>query len=395
LALGITATRHSIFAHAPLGAWAPTTPAGLAAWFRYGVGLTTSNASLGNSNDFAHANWTKTECSITAGQADPDGGSNASRIADTSNTSAHSLRHTITSHQLGLTVFRIRAKANGRNWLWIGDNGTDRAFFNLSTGAVGTLGANVRSASTTDLGNGWWLCQFRVNQTSSNFDVGVANADNTTSYSGNGTSGAYVYQAEIDQQRVSQWDDSSGNGLHVSQATESLRPIWLPGTGISGLRALAQILSRATGGPSQLANHSMFALVKLDLNAAAFQGFIGIGGGTASSALGASATPAAWYGGHGIVTPTGTTLTLGTLYRLGKVVTGTSTQGYLNGAADGSPAISNAYGSEVQLNVGSYNSTGSNGASYTIVEAAFYSQALSGPNIASIDAYLQNVALSL
>jgi hypothetical protein len=399
-ALGIVATRHSIFSASPIQIPSVIFPSGFQAWWQYGTGITTTDTTLGNENDFAHANWTKTNITITTGQADPVGGSSATRLAENSGgTLVHNLRHTFTNQASGaLMRVQIRAKANGRSWLWIGDNSTDRIYFNVSTGAVGsTPGANVRDSSITSLGNGWWLCSYTVRATSNNLDIGIGNADNSLSYSGDGTSGLIVYLSDLYQRRVNQWNDASGNGVHLVQATDSRRPYLEPdGSGITFLAALFQSLERTSSGLSGNFDHSLFILAKSHAASIGnFQGWLCYGRSqvsSSSSLIGACNLNVPWFGGGGSVTGQSTNVIVqNTFYRRAKVHSGTTSQHWRNGSLDQTASATYTYtiAASPGFIIGARDGTGGGGnnADITVKDAVVANVAATSDQRLSMDQY--------
>ncbi len=89
-------------------------------------------------------------------------------------------------------VFSIIAKAGAQNWIIMrstGGGADGKAFFNLATGAVGTVGADVTATGIEDLGNGWCNCWITYLDVIGNHEhrVGSAEADNDNSFTGDGT----------------------------------------------------------------------------------------------------------------------------------------------------------------------------------------------------------------
>jgi hypothetical protein len=73
------------------------------------------------------------------------------------------------------------------------------AWFNLSTGVVGTVQTNL-TASITSVGNGWYRCSATIATAIAGTNpvvIGASNADNTISYTGDGTSGIYIFGAQL------------------------------------------------------------------------------------------------------------------------------------------------------------------------------------------------------
>ena len=140
------------------------------------------------SQDFTNATWTKNNLTAasTSATTDPLGGLTANILTPNGTADAY-CRQTLTpvlSTSYGVSVY---AKAGTGSWLrlralFINNNTTDEAWFNLSTGALGTVQASV-SATITSVGNGWYRCALVGSTISTNsaslLDVAVSNADNT------------------------------------------------------------------------------------------------------------------------------------------------------------------------------------------------------------------------
>jgi hypothetical protein len=157
------------------------------------------------SEDLGNAYWSKFQSSVTTNvTTSPDGTTNADKLIEDTSTNFHSVFiNTAFSVTIGQSYTRsIYAKADGRNWisLLIIDSTQYRAFFNLSTGVVGTVSSGL-TASIQSVGNGWYRCSVtRVAATTSltSMAIELASADNTGSYTGNGTSGVFLYGAQLE-----------------------------------------------------------------------------------------------------------------------------------------------------------------------------------------------------
>jgi hypothetical protein len=129
------------------------------------------------SNQF-DTTWTNSNSTDTGGQAGYDGTTNAWLLESTIASGEAYLRQTIS--ESGLKTFSIYAKAGTANFLGVYVNatsGTDPfAYFNLSTGAVGTTSATA-TASIVSVGSGWYRCSVAYNATIANVDVYVTTAD--------------------------------------------------------------------------------------------------------------------------------------------------------------------------------------------------------------------------
>jgi hypothetical protein len=138
---------------------------------------------------------------VTNSTASPDGAATADTIVeDTTVTSSHG-----TSQTRNLTAavytFTIFLKAAGRNWVNINpsDSADHRTWFDFSNGAVGT-NATGNTSSITAYPNGWYRCTITrtMDRVSCAFQISLTTGDNVAAYSGDGTSGAYIWGAQIE-----------------------------------------------------------------------------------------------------------------------------------------------------------------------------------------------------
>jgi hypothetical protein len=152
------------------------------------------------SEQIDNAYWTVDNATVTANATTaPDGTSTADLLTENSSSGAHRFYRNITlaaaSHSAS-----IYAKPNGRSWIYVRMDTASgvQAWFNISTGQVGTVQSGL-TASIQSVGNGWYRCAVSGTAVAANnFLVGLANADNTTSYTGDGTSGAYLWGAQLE-----------------------------------------------------------------------------------------------------------------------------------------------------------------------------------------------------
>jgi len=154
---------------------------------------------------FDGAYWTKNAVTVSADQSiAPDGTLTADKMIETTADASHFIQHGSVAVTSGvsytLTVF---AKAAERTWLRVTGNAgglLGAAYYNLTTGALGTVAAGT-TASITPVGNGWFRCVFtRAATSSTNVQCiyQVVNADAGTSYIGDGTSGIYIWGAQLE-----------------------------------------------------------------------------------------------------------------------------------------------------------------------------------------------------
>ena len=155
------------------------------------------------SEDFA-TTWTNNGSTESVNAvASPDGAITADKcVEDTSVGAEHNLSQNITWTAAVHTV-SVFAKAGERTWIQLqtADGTTTRgAYFDLSLGAVGTL--SNATATITAYPNGWYRCTMTGSTAyaaaAGVFQLLLATADNTSAYTGNGTSGAYFWGAQIE-----------------------------------------------------------------------------------------------------------------------------------------------------------------------------------------------------
>jgi hypothetical protein len=138
----------------------------------------------------------------STGTTDPFGGTNSDYIQETAASGTHVILQTAAGQVSGTTVtlscFAKSAERTQINFLNNG-GGLGNATFNLTAGTA-TL-VNGVSASIQNYGNGWYRCALTYTPSvSGNFNVQVrlADASGNTSYTGTGTSGLYVFGAQLE-----------------------------------------------------------------------------------------------------------------------------------------------------------------------------------------------------
>ncbi len=175
-------------------------PMGAARTSNIGQNLISASERLFNTG------WSKTNVTIednTASTADPFGGNNASKMTDNVTTGVHRIYNGISpAVPIGAPHVRsIYAKAGTLNWLEIetNDAGGTVAYFNLATGAIGTVSAGL-TAKTQYMGNGWYRCSVSgVNSLAGqNVSFNMTTGDGVFTYSG-GTGTIFIYGAQANR----------------------------------------------------------------------------------------------------------------------------------------------------------------------------------------------------
>lgn len=156
------------------------------------------------SQDYSQSDWSKFYLALTDDATTaPDGTTTAASLIATTANNNHYIAFAyadLSNKQVTQSWF---AKANGYNHCFVGHGigPTEGAWFNLSTGATGTVGSAVTSSSITSVGNGWYRCSitYTRSQTVRYAIIAPTNADGTVFFTGDGTSGIYAWGAQVEQ----------------------------------------------------------------------------------------------------------------------------------------------------------------------------------------------------
>ena len=152
------------------------------------------------SNDFTNVIWVKNSCTISANSIiSPDGTTNASKLVEGTANDSHHIYQNVLSN--GQNTFTFYAKAGERKFVYAyADNVAQGKCFDLENGILGVnIIAAPLNSTITSVGNGWYRCSITISMTSTALRIGVCSANGTFSYLGNGTSGIYIYGAQLDQ----------------------------------------------------------------------------------------------------------------------------------------------------------------------------------------------------
>jgi hypothetical protein len=148
------------------------------------------------SDQFDNAAWLKTDLTVTPNAAvSPDGILNADALVENTANSTHFV-YRVSAGTAGTYTYSFYAKANGRTEVQIEQESGGNSRFTLSgAGTALALGANT--VSITAVGNGWYRCVTTFTATGA---FGVYNLlyNGARSYLGNGTSGVFIYGAQLE-----------------------------------------------------------------------------------------------------------------------------------------------------------------------------------------------------
>jgi len=150
------------------------------------------------SEDFSQTDWQKIKSSVTSGFSSPDGGNNAYRWQEDTNSGVHSLKepYSFTSVDYSQSIF---IKPNGRSnvLLWV-DGASKGTRFDLSSGTIYSETSSV--GKITAMNDGWFKISTTVLGTSGTaFNLYSLDNSGNISYTGDGTSGFYVYGAQLEE----------------------------------------------------------------------------------------------------------------------------------------------------------------------------------------------------
>jgi hypothetical protein len=153
------------------------------------------------SNQF-DTTWGATRATLTGGQSGYDGSNDAWAFIDTADNSTHLINQ---SFSLGSSVatFSVYAKAGSRDFLSIRFEGStvDYAYFNLSSGTLGTIDSDYIEARIVSIGSGWYRCEVTRTLPASGNQVVLLSADanNDPTYAGSGDTAIYIQDAQLEQ----------------------------------------------------------------------------------------------------------------------------------------------------------------------------------------------------
>jgi len=163
------------------------------------------------SEDFADAAWVKSSSSVTNDVAiAPDGSMTADKLIEAAATNAHLIGQNASFVSGATYTGSVYLKAGEKNWTRVGfpssafPSSNRAAAFDLSNGTIGEVQSGV-VANIFDAGNGWYRCSITAtaNATASNTSNGLAvniqtsNSATSQSYAGDGTSGLFIWGAQL------------------------------------------------------------------------------------------------------------------------------------------------------------------------------------------------------
>ena len=154
------------------------------------------------SSDLTNSEWIKGGTSVANDSTtSPDGTLNADKLVEDTATSGHGIT-VLTPPASGTAyAFSFYAKQDGRSRISFSGGGfAAQGFSAIFDIANGTMAVNNGGkGSITAVGNGWYRCVIAF--TTSNtvqFGLAMANNSNATNYTGDGTSGVFIWGLQIE-----------------------------------------------------------------------------------------------------------------------------------------------------------------------------------------------------
>lgn len=154
------------------------------------------------SEQFDNATWTKDNASITVNSIiSPDGNITADKLIENTINNSHGIIKSVTNTSGQLYTVTFFVKASERNWIliYVGGGPGQGRFFNVANGTIGDVLANTPNASSIeDYGNGWYRCSITYTATDSSSEIYLSTAisNGVSDYTGDGTSGVYIWGAQ-------------------------------------------------------------------------------------------------------------------------------------------------------------------------------------------------------
>ena len=154
------------------------------------------------SEDFSQGYWTKNGASITSNSTiSPDGSLNADLVTEDTSNGFH--RIYIITDKTGSHSYSFFIKTNGVKWVGLGAGNTSSlgvlSYFDIVNGIAET--PLIGSSSIEYYGDGWYKCTVTGigNGAGTSLNLYLAQSNLGNSYQGDGTSGVYIYGAQLEE----------------------------------------------------------------------------------------------------------------------------------------------------------------------------------------------------
>ena len=210
----------AVWSHVPgSGEVIPIPDTGLHTWLRAGYGYTFNDPTLTAETDFSNAAWTKTNISVS--------GSPGAQTLTATSTSSVFFTQTGGNHDTAIDwVISVTAKAGTASFIRLSHAsiGNSIAWFDLSTGTVGTVQSAVVGTKMEDLGGGVYRCSVKLGAApAAAVKIGLSDSGGSASITNGAT--VDVYEVIVQNGKLSTWTSQDATNRTFSQATAANQPI--------------------------------------------------------------------------------------------------------------------------------------------------------------------------
>ena len=148
------------------------------------------------SEAFDNAYWIKSNASVTSGFISPDGTSNAFKLVEDTSNANHRIYQGTSNTSSTLSFY---AKADGRTWVSVLSILGGFSYFDIGNGVLGTIESSSVGTIEAVGNNGWYRCTLYNGHSTNGAYIGLSYANNISEYQGDGTSGVYIFGAQLEQ----------------------------------------------------------------------------------------------------------------------------------------------------------------------------------------------------
>ena len=150
------------------------------------------------SENFSDASWIKSNSSVVSGFTSPSGDVSAFKLVEGASNSQHRIKANFTAVTNNTVSVFVKQNTKSKILLFNGNAGYGFDLANSTTSAVAGVNA-PDSFNIESYGNGWYRCSISHSSANS-IEVYLLNDFITTYvYQGDGTSGVYIYGAQIEE----------------------------------------------------------------------------------------------------------------------------------------------------------------------------------------------------
>ena len=179
------------------------------------------------SEDFSDSSWTKTAATMEGGHTAPDGTASAYKLIEDTTDSVHRTFQTATASVSPSASISVFVKYSGRRYVLIrfADQSVGRWYDLLSGTLGGTYLGTPNDSSIELIGNDWYrITLSHTSNAQARCEFWVSDTESINSYTGDGTSGVYIWGAQLETGSVatSYIPTSGGDAAARTRAADDL-----------------------------------------------------------------------------------------------------------------------------------------------------------------------------